>query len=52
MTLAIISKQTKGLFWKSFTKGKANIGRKSVSPNIGDQCANADKHLKSENINI
>ena len=29
-------------------KGKAIIGRKSVSPKIGDQCASADKHLKTQ----
>ena len=44
--VATISKQTSWLFWNNLTKGKANIGKKSVSPKMGDQWANADKHLE------
>ena len=44
--VATTSKQTSWLFWKSLMKGKANMGRKSVSPNIGDQCARADNVLQ------
>jgi len=36
-TLATTSKQSIGLFWKSFTKGKATSGRYSTSPKMAAQ---------------
>jgi len=39
------SKQTSWLFGNILTNGKTNIGRYSVSPNTGDQCAKADNTL-------
>ena len=45
--VAMISKQTRWLFWNSFTNGNASTGRYWVSPNIGDQLARADRILKN-----
>lgn len=49
-TVATISKQMSWLFWKSLTKGNARRGKKSTSPNIGDQWANDDSALKDRGV--
>ena len=46
ITVAMNSKQIKWLFGNNLTNGNVNIGRKSASPNMGDQYANADNTLK------
>lgn len=40
-----ISNASNWLFWKSFTNGNASIGRKSVSPKMGDQWERAERTL-------
>ena len=45
-TVAITSKQINWLFSNNFINGNANNGKNSVSPNMADQWANADKTLK------
>lgn len=37
MTVATTSKQSSGLFWKSFTKGNVINGRYSTSPKMAAQ---------------
>ncbi len=44
-TVAITSKQINWLFSNNFINGNDNNGKKSVSPNIDDQWANADNTL-------
>lgn len=46
MTVATTSKQSSGLFWKSFTKGNAISGRYSTSAKMAAQWAKADRTLR------
>lgn len=46
MTVATTSKQRRGLFWNSFTKGKATRGRYSTSAKMAAQWDKEDKTLQ------
>ena len=51
-TVAITSKQINWLFSNNFTNGNESNGKNSVSPNIDDQWANADRTLKSSQFDF